>query len=154
MSLQVAAAVHTILRLFAPVVEKASYDDFYLAIQPNTASGMTAVCPPDLNVVQGGWSDLGSSLQHGAQVGLIPNKLHCPKWSCPTLLTHLQVAALVRETVQREVGLSVSCGVAPTKLLARMISPLHKPEGLCALPANKAADFLRQQPIRSIPSLQ
>ena len=146
--------MHSCLRLFAPVVEKASYDDFYLAVQPSTASGTTAVCPSDLDVVQGGWSGLGPSLQHGAQVGLLPTQLSCPNQSCPTLSLHLQVAAQIRETVRKVVGLSVSCGVAPTKLLARMISPLHKPEGLCALPADKAADFLRQQPIRSIPSLQ
>jgi nucleotidyltransferase/DNA polymerase involved in DNA repair len=48
----------------------------------------------------------------------------------------------------------VSCGVARTKLLARLASPLSKPGGVTVLPDGEALNFLRSQRIRDIPLLR
>ena len=66
----------------------------------------------------------------------------------------LQIAARLREILRSKLGVTLSCGVASTKLLARLVSPLHKPDGLTALAPAAAADFLCSQPIKAIPSLR
>ena len=45
----------------------------------------------------------------------------------------MQIAAQLRRTLRDRLGITLSCGVASTKLLARLASPLHKPNGLTAL---------------------
>lgn len=64
------------------------------------------------------------------------------------------MAQWLREALLKEVGLTASCGVASNKVLARMVGPLHKPNGLTVLPSSAVASFLATLPLRTVPSLR
>ena len=66
----------------------------------------------------------------------------------------MQIAVQLRQTLRDRLGITLSCGVASTKLLARLASPLHKPNGLTALHPGHAGAFLSSLAIKQIPSLR
>ena len=107
-------------------VEKTSYDDFYIDVTaacqllPSTGAPADVVCgeepPPSLGLASaagavraGGeaWRELAGDLKRGV-----------------TLAQSMQSA------LQQELGFTLSCGVARNKLLARLATPLGKPNGL------------------------
>src|SRR5687767_9514639 len=57
------------------------------------------------------------------------------------------IAAAIKAAVRDEVGLTVSVGVATTKLVAKIASDLRKPDGLVVVPEGGEADFLAPLPI-------
>lgn len=57
------------------------------------------------------------------------------------------IARTIKTAVRVEVGLTVSVGVASTKLVAKIASDLRKPDGLVAVPAGQEAAFLAPLPI-------
>ena len=57
------------------------------------------------------------------------------------------IARTIRQTVHDEVGLTVSVGVAATKLVAKIGSDLRKPDGLVVVPPGDEAAFLAPLPI-------
>ncbi|KAK9826961.1 hypothetical protein WJX74_001872 [Apatococcus lobatus] len=133
---QVAAMVHSILQAHAPgcPVEKASYDDFYLDV--------TAMChmdmgpadspPPQLHIIhQGQWPDVAADMRHA-----------------------LLIAVDMRKALVKQLGMTISVGVARNKLLARLVGPMRKPDGLSVLPDCATQPFLCSQPLQSIPSLR
>lgn len=61
-----------------------------------------------------------------------------------------QVARLVRERVQSEVGITCSVGVAATKHVAKMASTISKPDGLLIVAAADTLDFLAPRSIRAM----
>jgi nucleotidyltransferase/DNA polymerase involved in DNA repair len=48
----------------------------------------------------------------------------------PELQRGVAAALQLRAAVKASLGLTVSCGVAPGKLLARLVTPLHKPDAV------------------------
>ena len=63
------------------------------------------------------------------------------------------VAAEAREAVRAESGLRMSAGVAHNKLLAKLISGLHKPDDQTVLPASHAARVVEPLPVRALPGV-
>ncbi|WP_017429736.1 DNA polymerase IV [Vreelandella jeotgali] len=61
-----------------------------------------------------------------------------------------RMAEAIRARVWREVGISVSAGVAPNKFLAKIASDWHKPDGLCVIPPDAIEDFVRALPVNRI----
>ncbi len=61
-----------------------------------------------------------------------------------------QVAQLIRERVQDEVGISCSVGVAATKHVAKMASTIAKPDGMLVVPAARTLEFLSPRPVRAM----
>ncbi|WP_314647288.1 DNA polymerase IV [uncultured Microbacterium sp.] len=61
-----------------------------------------------------------------------------------------QVAQLIRERVQDEVGISCSVGVAATKHVAKMASTIAKPDGMLVVPAVRTLEFLSPRPVRAM----
>ena len=61
--------------------------------------------------------------------------------------TGVEVAALIRERVEREVRLVVSVGVATTKFLAKLASDLSKPDGLLVVAPGTEREFLAPLPV-------
>jgi DNA polymerase IV len=61
--------------------------------------------------------------------------------------TPLEIARSIKETMTRELQLTVSVGVASTKLVAKVASDLEKPDGLVVVAAGTEADFLAPLPI-------
>ena len=53
----------------------------------------------------------------------------------------------IRERVRRELGITVSAGVAPNKFLAKIASDWHKPDGLCVITPADVAAFVPQLPV-------
>jgi len=61
--------------------------------------------------------------------------------------TPVEMARSIRQTVQSELQLTVSVGVAATKLVAKVASDLEKPDGLVVVAAGTEAAFLAPLPI-------
>ncbi|WP_426182837.1 DNA polymerase IV [Microbacterium sp. TWP3-1-2b2] len=61
-----------------------------------------------------------------------------------------QIARLVRERVQAEVGISCSVGVAATKHVAKMASTISKPDGMLIVAAADTLDFLAPRSVRAM----
>jgi DNA polymerase-4 len=55
-----------------------------------------------------------------------------------------RIAETIRAEVQREVGITVSAGVAPNKFLAKIASEWRKPDGLFTVPPDAVDDFVKK----------
>ncbi len=64
-----------------------------------------------------------------------------------------RIARAVRARVREERRLAVSVGVAPNKLVAKIASDFHKPDGLTVVPPRRVQEFLDPLPVRSIPGV-
>ncbi|KAJ1304437.1 hypothetical protein OPQ81_005584 [Rhizoctonia solani] len=66
----------------------------------------------------------------------------------PEVLVHR-----MREEVHRETGLTMSCGVAPNKALAKICSDLNKPNGQYIMTFDRSAilEFTKNLPMRKMP---
>ena len=60
------------------------------------------------------------------------------------------IARWLRETVRRETGLTVSCGVAAAKSVAKVASERDKPDGLTLVAPGAERAFLAPLPIRDL----
>lgn len=65
-----------------------------------------------------------------------------------------QVVGRIKAAVKRELGFSMSFGIAEGKLAARLAGPLHKPAGITVVPPQHAARFLLDTPILKVPLLR
>ena len=61
--------------------------------------------------------------------------------------------ARLQRRIEAETGLTVSVGVAPNKVLAKIASDLDKPRGLAAIGAAEAKTFLADKPVRLLPGV-
>jgi DNA polymerase-4 len=61
-----------------------------------------------------------------------------------------QIAGKIRREVLREVGVSCSVGVGPSKLIAKLASEAAKPDGLMVVPAGEVQAFLDPLPVRAL----
>jgi len=58
-----------------------------------------------------------------------------------------EIARSIKKMVQKEIGLTVSAGVAPSKLVAKIASDLDKPDGLTVVEPDRVTEFLDPLPI-------
>jgi DNA polymerase-4 len=63
------------------------------------------------------------------------------------------VAEDIRYDVYKATGLTISAGVAPNKLVAKIASDFQKPNGLTVVPPEKVREFLYDLPVRKIPGI-
>ncbi len=68
----------------------------------------------------------------------------------PLKMTYKQIVERIKREVNEELGLSVSVGIAPTKVLAKVASKWVKPNGLTVIEVGNAPDFLAKTPIAKI----
>jgi DNA polymerase-4 len=61
-----------------------------------------------------------------------------------------EIGTLVRRRIRADTGLTASVGIGPNKLLAKIASDLHKPDGLCRIGADNLHDILDPLPIRKL----
>lgn len=59
----------------------------------------------------------------------------------------------VKDTVERELGLAVSLGVGPNKILAKLATSRAKPGGLVEVEPGREEEFLRDLGIESLPGI-
>ena len=65
-------------------------------------------------------------------------------------MTYLQIAERIKKEINKELNLSVSIGLAPTKVLAKVASKYTKPNGLTVINRETAPYFLLKTPIEKI----
>jgi len=58
----------------------------------------------------------------------------------------LDLAEAIRRRVREETGLTISVGIGPNKLLAKIASGLRKPDAVTQIPADRVAEVLRDLP--------
>lgn len=61
-----------------------------------------------------------------------------------------EIAKKIRRQVRGETGLTISAGVATSKLLAKIASDIQKPDGLTIVPVGHEAAFMAALPIRKL----
>ncbi len=61
-----------------------------------------------------------------------------------------EVGERIRARVRQELGLVVSVGIAPVKMVAKIASAMAKPDGLLEIPAESVKDFLSPLPVRRL----
>ena len=69
-------------------------------------------------------------------------------WGSATL-----IAEDIRRTIESELNLTASAGVAPNKFLAKIASDENKPNGLCVITPEQATEFAANLPLRKIPGI-
>ncbi len=60
------------------------------------------------------------------------------------------LANRIKLEIKERTSLTCSLGIAPNKLLAKMASDSHKPDGLTVLPPDKVKTFLENMPVRKL----
>jgi len=63
------------------------------------------------------------------------------------------IADGIRQTVKRELGITVSVGISVTRTLAKMASESNKPDGSTVVPGRQIASFLGTRHVRDIPGI-
>ena len=61
-----------------------------------------------------------------------------------------EIAKKIKQTIFKEIGLTVSAGVAPSKFVAKIASDMDKPDGLTIVPHDKVREFLDPLPIKKM----
>lgn len=87
--------------------------------------------PQQAQQAQRQWAQLPPDLRHGVQLG-----------------------AAVRAALKQQLSITLSCGVARNKLLARLASPCGKPDGLAVVPDGAERAFIARVPLRKVPQLR
>jgi len=64
--------------------------------------------------------------------------------------TGREIAAKIREQVEREEGITCSVGIAPSKFIAKLASQHCKPNGLLEIKSDRILEFLHPLPVRAI----
>lgn len=65
-------------------------------------------------------------------------------------MTYRQIAEQIKKEINEELKLSVSIGIAPTKVLAKVASKFIKPNGLTEITKNTILEYLSKTPIEKI----
>jgi DNA polymerase-4/DNA polymerase V len=60
------------------------------------------------------------------------------------------IALRIKEEIARELGITVSVGLSLTKVLAKVASKYHKPDGLTLIPGRAIASYLQDLPVEGI----
>ncbi len=68
----------------------------------------------------------------------------------PLNMSYQDIARAMKATIEQELGITVSVGLAATKSLAKIASKMNKPSGFTYIPNRKAAEMLSMMPIDSI----
>lgn len=59
----------------------------------------------------------------------------------------------LQESIESEVGLTASFGIAPTRILAKMSSEINKPKGIFRLLPDETLDFFTERSLRDVPGI-
>ncbi|MBI5168091.1 MAG: DNA polymerase IV [Candidatus Eisenbacteria bacterium] len=62
----------------------------------------------------------------------------------------VRAAEALREAVARETGITVTCGIGPNRMLAKLVGKTVKPDGLARLHAHEADAFIVDRPIEQL----
>src|SRR5688572_22894805 len=68
----------------------------------------------------------------------------------PLRLSYEAIAAHIKADLERELGLTFSMGLAPTKVVAKIASKWRKPAGLTVIPGTSLHDYLAQVALEDV----
>jgi DNA polymerase iota len=108
--------------------------------------------PTDLSACGGGGAD-DAAADAAAEAPPPPPALPPAPGACHAdalLAAGSAIAAEARAALHAELGLRASAGVAHNKLLAKLVSGLHKPDAQTCLPCREAARFVAPLPVRCL----
>lgn len=121
----VSRQIYEILYAFTPDIEPVSIDEAFLDIT-------------------------GSYHLFGPLVLQPFDKLRVDGKLCRTIGTPLEACLLIKKRIKEETGLAASCGLAPTKMAAKIASDLKKPDGMVEVKEEGLLDFLWPLGIRKL----
>ncbi|MDQ3089557.1 MAG: DNA polymerase IV [bacterium] len=120
-----AERMYDIVRRYTPEVEEYSIDEcfasFDVGLRPSSAE-----CPQDQFL--GPYKEAKIALNGGLEA----------------------IAGSIKEALNRELGMTFSLGLAPTKVLAKVASKWQKPDGFTVIYPNKIDEFLSEVQIGAI----
>jgi DNA polymerase-4 len=65
--------------------------------------------------------------------------------------SYATIAERIQKTVEQELNITVSCGIASSKILAKMASDFRKPKGVTVVREREREAFLRHNPLADVP---
>ncbi len=65
----------------------------------------------------------------------------------------LEAASRLKQRIRSATGLTVTCGLGPNRMLAKMAGKLRRPDGLQRLAAHEAETLLPRRPIEDVPGV-
>jgi DNA polymerase-4 len=68
----------------------------------------------------------------------------------PLGLSYAGIAAAIKTDLEHELDITVSIGLAPTKVVAKIASKVNKPSGLVAIPGKQLHEFLADIPVGDV----
>lgn len=68
----------------------------------------------------------------------------------PLYMSYREIAEKIKDEINKNIGFTVSIGLAPTKVLAKVASKWKKPDGLTVITKETAPEYLRATPIEKI----
>lgn len=71
-------------------------------------------------------------------------------WRKPLKMTYFQILQNIKKDIWNELNITVSAGLAPTKVLAKVASKWQKPDGLTIIPGKLAHKYLEKTPVEKI----
>jgi len=63
------------------------------------------------------------------------------------------MAREIQQAISKQLGITVSAGIAENKFLAKVASDWNKPEGIFVVPPDKSESFIEQLPVGKIPGV-
>lgn len=71
-------------------------------------------------------------------------------WAETNQASYSELAWRIKQTIQRELGITVSVGLSTTKVLAKSASKFHKPDGFTVIAPGDHARFLAVTPVSKV----
>lgn len=71
-------------------------------------------------------------------------------WDKPLKMSYVEIAQQIKKEINEELGLSISIGIAPSKVLAKIASNFKKPNGLTLIEEGEINNFLLAIPIEKV----
>ncbi len=68
----------------------------------------------------------------------------------PMGVSHSRMAYNIKKEIEKKLGITVSIGIAPTKVLAKAASNWNKPDGFCHITQSRKYDYLKKLSIENI----
>lgn len=81
------------------------------------------------------------------------DEFYCDMSDQQTLEKAIRIAKQIKNEIKRSERLSVSVGIGPNKLVAKIASDFKKPNGFTVVKKEEVEKFLEQFPVRAIPGI-